>query len=403
MSGSARRLRRSLAACALMAPLLALPAGLTVSAAADTPMTGHTPATVATGALWGSGEDDWSGPWSGSWSGSAASGEPSYGGSSPWWGERGDLGYGDTTTSPAQTTQDASAATNEQSAGVVLIDTVVDYGQEEAAGTGMVLSSDGVVVTNHHVVAGATSITVTVPSTGKTYRASVLGYDTTHDVAVLQLRGASGLTSVTTDPTARVGEAVSAVGNAEGANRLTAAAGRILKRRTSIDVTEDDGSTAHLTGLIEDSSDVVSGDSGGALMDADDEVVGMTVAASSGTTDVTGYAIPIQRVLTIEHDILAGDASGSVTIGTKAALGIAVDSRTSAPYVTEVMSASAAHAGLTAGDTITAVDGTTVSSYDELRSVLARLDPGQTVRVTWTDSSGAVHHASITLGTAPIG
>lgn len=377
MSGSARRSRRALAALAITVPLLAVPA---VAAA---------PAEAA-----------------GAWSGYGyAYGSTPYGGSPSWWGPGGGLGGGYSTQSETETTtQDATAATSAESTGVVLIDTVVDYGEEEAAGTGLVLSPNGTVVTNHHVVAGATSITVTVPSTGKTYKATVVGYDTKHDVAVLKLAGAKGLSTVTTDQAITTGEAVAAVGNAEGQNELTSAAGTILKRRTAIDVTDDDGSTSHLAGLIEDSSDVVPGDSGGALLDGDDDVVGMTVAASSGTTDVTGYAIPIRRVLTIEREILAGDSSSTITIGSPAALGVEVDSRSTAPYIVAVEPGTgAARAGLAAGDTITSLDGTSVASYRELKAELAKLTAGQRVPITWTDAAGDAHSATITLGTAPIG
>lgn len=376
-----RRSRRALAALALTLPLLATPAAVAAppyARAAD---------WIEYGYAYGAAPYDGV-PTSGGYGG--------YGGYGAYLG-----GY---SNQAATSTQDATDATTAESTGLVLINTVVDYGEAEAAGTGMIVSSDGIVVTNHHVIAGATSIKVTDPATGKTYDANVLGYDTKHDVAVLELADASGLSTVTTDAAARVGEAVAAVGNAEGGNQLTSASGAILKRSTAITVTDDDGSTAHLTGLIEDSSDVVPGDSGGALLDGSDQVVGMTVAASSGTANVTGYAIPITRVLRIERDIVAGDASKTITIGTKAALGVELDARSTTPYVAAVMPGSGAeHAGLTAGDTITSLDGTGVSTYQQLRRVLAPLTPGQRVAITWTDGSGAAHRATITLGTAPIG
>ena len=244
---------------------------------------------------------------------------------------------------------------------------------------------------------------MTVPSTGKKYTATVVGYDSSRDVAVLKLQDASGLSTVATDRTVSVGEAVTAVGNAEGAGTLTAADGKVLVRRTTIDVSGDDGTTEHLTGLIENSSDVVSGDSGGALLDADDEVVGMNVAASTGTTQVTGYAIPIARVLRIADKILAGHATAKITIGAKAALGVELDSTSSTPYVAGVVSGgAAAKAGIVQGDTITSVAGTSVSSYSELTTALAGYQPGQQVKVGWTDAEGTAHSATVTLGTAAV-
>lgn len=373
------RTRRAIAAAVLALPLVTVPVAAPAIASVTTvDARGYLPA----GFGWGPGSYGDYGYW-GSYGGG-------YGG-----------GYGQTQNAA---TQDATAATAQESTGVVLIDTVLDYGEGEAAGTGLVVGSDGTVVTNHHVVADATSITVTVPSTGQKYTASVVGYDATHDVAVLKLAGASGLSTVTTDPSVSVGEAVAAVGNAEGAGTLTSASGDVLVRRTTIDVSGDDGSTEHLKGVIEDDADVVSGDSGGALLDGSGDVVGMNVAASSGTSQVTGYAIPIARVLRIEHKILAGDASSTITIGSRAALGVEIDSGTSAAYVAGVESGgAAAAAGISAGDTITSLDHTTVSGYDDLTTLLKRFQPGDRVEIGWTDAAGASHTATVTLGTGPVG
>lgn len=380
---------RALAAASLVLPLLCIPAA---------------PALAAGGAI---ASVDARGPFG------AASGYGSYGGyggsggsgGSGGFGWFGGPGYGDggQTTTARDTTQNATAASAAQSTGVVLIETVVDYGEGEAAGTGLVIGSDGTVVTNHHVIAGATSISVTVPSTGRKYTATVVGYNATRDVAVLKLADASGLATVATDTTVSVGESVTAVGNAEGADALTAAAGTILRRRAAIDVTEDDGTSAHLTGLIENNADVVAGDSGGALLDSDDEVVAMTVAASSGSVNVTGYAIPIARVMRIASSIEAGQASKAITIGSRAALGIELDTRTSTAYVAGVVDGgAAAAAGIAAGDTITSLHGRTITSADALTTAVGALRPGQHASVGWTDATGAHHIGTVTLGTAPV-
>lgn len=326
-------------------------------------------------------------------------------GAGPLHGQWGGYGGADVQGSgdPRTTTPQVTAATQAQSTGVVLINTTIGYGQAEAAGTGLVLGSNGIVVTNHHVVAGATAVTVTDPSNGSTYTATVLGYDATTDVAVLQLQGASGLRTVTTDPTSSVGEAVTAVGNAAGRSQLVAAAGSILATGVGIDVTEDDGSTAHLSGLIEDSSDVVQGDSGGALLDSDGEVVGMNVAASSGSTQVTGYAIPISTVTTIADQILAGRASDTVRIGTPAGLGVQVASQGGAYVEGVVRTGAAAAAGVEPGDTITALGSARITSAEALTADLATLKPGQTTTIEWTDPSGATHRASVTLAQGPVG
>jgi S1-C subfamily serine protease len=294
-------------------------------------------------------------------------------------------------------------ATGTQISGLVRVDSTLGYADGEAAGTGMVLTSNGEVVTNHHVVAGATKVTATVMSTGKTYTAQVVGTDAKDDVAVLQLVGASGLTTVATDTSAQsVGDAVTAVGDANGTtDSLSAAEGTVLALRQSIS-TQSDGTSQgqQLTGLMEISSDVIAGDSGGATYDAQGEVIGMTTAASSGG-DVVGYAIPIAKVLRVAGDLESGATSSSYAYGLPAFLGIALGGST--PVVAGVYQGTpAASAGLTAGDTITAVDGAGVSTSDALHSAIAAHSPGDSVRLTWTDASGTAHSASLSLVAGPV-
>ncbi|QYF75453.1 S1C family serine protease [Cryobacterium sp. PAMC25264] len=216
------------------------------------------------------------------------------------------------------TTLDTTTATTAQSVGVVVIDTVLGYESSEAAGTGLILTSDGRILTNNHVVEGATSITVTVVSTGTEYTAEVVGTDATEDIAVLELVDASGLATADLDTSGdvAVGDAVTGVGNAGGTGTLTAAPGTVLSLEQSItaqdsDGTNSDGTNAEdLTGLIEVDADIESGESGGPLYDADGEVVGIDTAASSGSTTITGYAIPIEDALEIVDAIDAAAAGG---------------------------------------------------------------------------------------------
>ncbi|MFJ2757434.1 S1C family serine protease [Nocardioides sp. NPDC087217] len=299
---------------------------------------------------------------------------------------------------------DSEPATEAESTGVVLINTTVGYGTGQGAGTGLTITGDGIVVTNHHVVEGATSITVTDPSTGETYAATVLGYDDVHDVAVLQLEDASGLATVATDQDAATqGEEVTAVGNAEGQGSLSAADGTVTDPSTAITVNNEDGTTAELSDLIQTDADVVSGDSGGALLDEDGEVIGMNVAATSGSAEISGYAIPIDTVLDIAAQILAGEESGDVEIGgSAAALGVQVDTTRSTLVVGVVEDGAAEAAGVTEGSTITAVDGTAVASIDDITSVLGDHEPGDEVAVSWTDAAGQAHTATVTLGEGPV-
>jgi len=296
----------------------------------------------------------------------------------------------------------ATLASTRESTGVVLISTVVDYGTGQAAGTGLVLSTDGIVVTNHHVVEGSTQVEVTDPANGESYLADVVGYEPDNDVAVLRLEDAQGLATVDTDTAAVAeGDDVTAVGNSNGGGVLTAASGEVTDTGADITVAGDGGQTEDLTGLIEVDATVVPGDSGGALLDDDGEVVGMNVAASA--TGTTGYAIPIATVLDLAGQILAGDDSGAVTLGYQAALGLQVSERSGDLLVVGVVRGSAADAaGITAGSVLTALDGVGLGDYSDLASQLGGYRPGDAVRVTWLDADGATHTATATLGRAPL-
>jgi len=337
-----------------------------------------------------------------------------------WYGRSG--GFGNPYGSAATTTQAAvTTASESESTGIVLIETVLGYEDAAAAGTGMVVSSGGLVLTNNHVVAGSTLISVTIASTGETYTAKVVGTDATHDVALLQLQGASGLDTITIDQddTENAGDAVTAIGNAQGGGVLMAADGTITELDSTV-TTSAEGAAAGetLNGVIQIAAQVVSGDSGGALLDADGEVIGMTTAASSGTADITGFAIPIESALTLAQQMANGDESGSVSIGYPAFLGIGIgqstgDSRYGA-YRQQTVAGSgvsvggvfegtpAERAGLAAGDTITAVDGATVRDQTSLSTILASHEPGESVTVTWVDTTGDTHSASVTLIAGPV-
>jgi S1-C subfamily serine protease len=261
------------------------------------------------------------------------------------------------------------------------------------------------VVTNHHVVAGATSIKVRVVSTGQTYTATYIGGDATADVAVLKLVGARGLTPVTIANTAaRAGDKVTAIGDAGGdGGSLTAAPGTVAALGQNITVGEEDGSSSSLTELIEMNADVVPGDSGGAVRNAADEVVGMNVAASTGSSNVTGYAIPIATVSKVASEILAGQASSTVALGYSGYLGVGLDPASEVPLVAELMNGGAASAaGIKVGATITKLNGTAITSGAQLRALLAKASPGDSATVTWKTARGVTRSATLQLGTAPI-
>jgi S1-C subfamily serine protease len=303
--------------------------------------------------------------------------------------------------------------------GVVVIDTNLAYQGGAAAGTGMVLTSSGEVLTNNHVISGATTIKVVVPKTSHSYTARVVGYDRTADVALLQLQGASNLKTVATSSAKlAVGAPVTARGNAGGTGTITSATGTVTGLGKTITAADASGSSEVLTGLIETNAVLQPGDSGGPLLNSQGQVVGMDAAASSGfgfqaVSATDAYAIPIAKALTIAHAISSGKASMTVHIGATAFLGVQVESvsalgygyggaSTSGALIAGVVSGGpAASAGLVAGDVITAINGHTVSSPSAISALVLTKKPGAKITVTYVDQSSASHTASVTLGSGP--
>jgi len=319
------------------------------------------------------------------------------GGGSPWDGTNSGSPSDGTATVPI-------AATAAQQTGIVEINTVLGYQGAQAAGTGMVLTPKGEILTNNHVVDGATRISVTIASTGATYPATVVGTDPTGDIAVLRLSGASGLqTAKLSTGTAAVGTAVTGVGNAGGTGSLTASAGSITALDRSI-TASDEGTGGHseqLTGLIQTDADIQAGDSGGPLYGADGAVIGMDTAASSGNP-VEGYAIPIATAVKVAAQIEAGVDDATIHQGYPAFLGVSLQDDGAGVAVADVVPGSPAEgAGLAAGDVIVSLDGQAITTTAGLGSVMAGHEPGDRVGITWTDPTGTTGSATVTLASGP--
>jgi S1-C subfamily serine protease len=307
-----------------------------------------------------------------------------------------------------------NAALLAESAGKAVVDvsSVIGYQGLEALGTGMVITSNGEVLTNNHVIEGATAITVRDAGNGRSYRATVVGYDRSADIAVLQLGGASHLakTNLGNSSVLRRKAPVVAIGNAEGIGGTpTYAGGSVSALHQTISAYDQmTGSTEQLSGLIETNAAVVSGDSGGPLVDVAHRVVGMVTAGSVGyqlgTMTQAGYAIPINEALAVARQIESGEPSGTIHIGPTPFLGVqvqAVAGASGAQIVGVVAGGPADLAGLREGDIITAVDGQSVSSPDALTTLLLERTPGESVQVTYLDPAGQAYQVAVVLGNGP--
>jgi S1-C subfamily serine protease len=307
----------------------------------------------------------------------------------------------------------ARGAPASSTTGVVVIQTRLGLANGTAAATGMVLTSSGEVMTNNHVIRGATEIRVRIPATGRIYGARVLGYSVSADVALLKLTGASDLDTVSigNSSTVRVGDDVTAVGNAGGTGTLATKEGEITDVGRTITVGDSPGTSARLTHLLETDAGLRPGDSGGPLLDGAGRVIGMSAAASielgNRSTGSDGYAIPVNRATAIARQIERGDSSVSVHIGATPFLGVSIARARSfgaagGVVVAGVESGSpAARAGLGAGDVIVSFNGNPVRTYSKLVSRLLRWHPGDTARIAWMDELGSRETATVTLTSGP--
>jgi S1-C subfamily serine protease len=300
--------------------------------------------------------------------------------------------------------------------GVVNIRTTLGYQQGAAAGTGIVVTSNGEVLTNNHVIRGSTSVRVVIPGTGRSYTAKVVGYDVADDVALLQLNGASNLRTATVGDSTKlhVGDHVTATGNAGGTGRLSSVAGRITGLGKTITAGDEQNGSEQLTGLIETDAQLQPGDSGGPLFDSSHRVIGMNTAASVGfsfqTTAATdAYAIPIKKALGLVEQIESGRGTARVHVGGTPFLGVSIsdagggfgDSPGGGLVGAVVPGSPASKAGLGPGDVIVAVGGKTVASSRDLLSALLLKAPGSTVSLTWVDGFGNRQTANVTLASGP--
>ena len=275
--------------------------------------------------------------------------------------------------------------------------------EEEDQGTGVIVTSTGEVVTNNHVIAGATTITVTLYGKTTSLPATLVDTDPTDDVALLQITGASGLPTISYGDSdhVQVGDAVVAIGNALGLSDGTPTVTQGIisaKGRTVTAGDEGTGSSETLTNMFQTDAAINPGNSGGPLVDSSGKVIGMNTAVAS-TTDGTsqaqniGFAIPANSITALLPGLRDHSIGGAAQQG-PGYLGVSLETMTpglqsaydfvpsQGAVVLQVENGSpAAVAGLEEGDVIVSLDGKPIASADQLAADLQADHPGQSVRI----------------------
>jgi S1-C subfamily serine protease len=301
-------------------------------------------------------------------------------------------------------TGDVQAILAKVQPGVVYIHTQAQRGgrffPSQGAGTGVVLTPDGEVLTNAHVVAGATSIRVNLAGESQPRTATLVAADSGNDIALLKINGASNLKTVELGSSGdlRVGDDVVAIGNAlDLKGGFTVTRGIVSALNRSIDA--QDG--VELSGLIQTDAAINPGNSGGPLVNAGGQVVGINTAVDGQAQNI-GFAIAIDRVKPMLERLRTGQ---STTATPRAYLGVStqvVDGTPGATVVEVGAGTPAAGAGIQVGDVIVAIENQQVTDPDSLGAAITARAPGDRVNVT-LQRAGTRRTVQITLGTRPAG
>ena len=329
------------------------------------------------------------------------------------------------TTSPNSPITQVTPGTGEQSTSIdaiaakinpAIVDINTTIGSGEAAGSGMIIGSNGEILTNNHVVSGSTSITVTVQGRSDNYTAHVVGVDVGADVAIIQIdQSVSGLPTVTfaNSSSLQVGDTVVAIGNALGRGGVPRATqGQVTALDQTITASEGQGSSETLDGMIQADAVIYPGDSGGALVNTSSQVVGMITAGEAQgfrSASQTGYAVSSNNAVAIANRISSHEIASDLTYGQVGFLGVSVQTLDSASaaqlglkvssgaLVTQVQSGTpAAGSGITRGSVITKLGGVSINSSDALGKAIRSHQPGESVSITFVNASGS-HTVSVNL------
>jgi S1-C subfamily serine protease len=291
-------------------------------------------------------------------------------------------------------------------------------GSGQAAGTGEIITSNGEILTNNHVVDRSTSIEVTIAGRSQTYAAHVIGVDPSADIALIQIDGSiSGLPTVSfgSSSSVKVGDPIVALGNALGQGGTPdVSQGSITALDQTITASESGSKSEQLTGMLQSDATIYPGDSGGPLVNSSGQVVGMITAGDvqgfRSSASTVNYAIPSDTILSVVNQIRSGQLTSQIIYGQTGYIGVSVQNFdanaaaqlnltvSSGALVAGVVSgAPAASAGITKYSVITSVGGTQITNLDDLSNALLAHKPGDRVSITWVNQSGT-HTATVTLG-----
>lgn len=331
---------------------------------------------------------------------------------------------------------------------VVDVTATLTYDNETASGSGFVVDAKtGLIVTNNHVIRDATEVSVSVPATGQSYPAQIVGADVPADIAVLEIKPVPGLTEAPIGDSATLdaGDNVISFGNQAGAGGSPAVATGVISG-TGRTIQAADGASGFsetLHEMLATTAKIEPGDSGGPLAGSAGTVIGVDTAAGTGGTS-TGYAIPISAAMAAERQITEGRKGPGISLGVDGFLGVVVGSseasspalqrtqehrrgtggagspggcvsteadvltptaiapvRAGALVMGVLCGTGAASAGIASGDVITAAAGRRIGSPNDLTAIVNGTRPGSVVSVTWVSRSGTLRTSQVRLSAAP--
>ena len=274
-----------------------------------------------------------------------------------------------------------------------VVDIVASSRRESGEGTGIIISPDGYILTNAHVVSDASRVSVSTTASSKALSATVVGADEAHDVALLKVENASGLPAAELGRSSdvKVGDDVVAIGNALGLRGdPTVTRGIVSALNRTVE---------NLTGMIQTDAAINPGNSGGPLVNSAGQVIGINTAVAADGAQNIGFAIPIDKAKALGDRLRSGQ--GPVPT---AFLGVSTtetsDGSAGALVVSLVSGGPAQRAGIAVGDLIVSFDGKPVAGADTLSGLVQARQPGDTVQVV-VERNGSSRTVSVILGTRP--